>query len=1193
MTQLCFLLLEDSLLDVELVRSALQEGGVECNWVHVDTQAGFVAALEHMPFDLILSDYSLPEFDGISALKIASERCPEVPFIFVSATLGEELAVEALKQGATDYVLKQRLQRLVPSVQRALREAQERRERQLAEAERDRFFVALEQANLTLETLIESSPLAIAFFNPDGIVKLWNRAAESILGWSASEVVGKFLPAVPYGREQFLANLKSVLQGTPLVNLAIKHQRKDGQSVDLDIWMTLSFDAQGTPGCLCVAADATERNRTAQALEASEERYRSLATVTSSIVWIAAPDGALLSAPAWEAFTGQTLAQSMGWGWVEAIHPDDRQLVLDTWRQGIEQKAACESEYRLRHRDGSYHYVQTQGVPIFNSDGTVREWIGTVTDISERARLEAERKRSEQSLIESEARFKRLVQSNLMGCIFWHTDGRILEANDAFLRMVGYTRADLQAGSLNWRDMTPTDQIELSERSIAQMKVEGASEALAKEYLRKDGSRIPVLLGGVMFENSTDQGVSFAVDLSELKRTEKALQEHNQRLQLLFDTTSDLLLTQQPLTLMNSLFDKLSKQMDLHYYFNFMVETHQSRSVLRLESYGGLAPEDVESIRYIEFGQGICGLVAQECRQIVMSDLQQCCLPNAQTLCSIGTTAYSGQPLIVQGRLLGTLSFASKTRTSFTPEEIKLLEVASDQVAIALERAELITSLQQQTEQLRQANHVKDEFLAVLSHELRTPLNPIVGWAKILRTRNCDQQTTERALETIERNAKIQTQLIDDLLDVSRILSGKLNLNISHVDVAQTIEAALETVRLAAEAKSIELTFEILTVESLPTTDFSQTTSLRTANESGDRVEQSDLDAETNLLENIPALAASIGKTEPSASSVIEPLAQPVVLPESVSSATSAPILVLGDPGRLQQVLWNLLSNAVKFTPADGRIQVYLSLSQESREKSAESGFSQPQIADIKMTDTISAFTHVEITVTDTGKGIHPEFLPYIFDYFRQADGSTTRVFGGLGLGLAIANHIMQAHGGTLRASSPGIDQGATFVARLPLLKTKPTEAIDSDPLNQLLSSHTSALLLEGLRVLVVDDEADSLELVRFLLTHQGAIVDTATSAEEALAKFEQLQPELIVSDVAMPGEDGYSLLHDIQIRVAEQHKTLPEIRKAMPKSIALTAYARDEDRQRVIAAGFSKHIVKPLDAAHLIATVADLAGRR
>lgn len=1117
MKKLCFLLLEDSPLDVELVRLTLQEGGVECDWVQVETRAAFVAALERMPFDLILSDYSLPEFDGISALEIASVRCPEVPFIFVSATLGEELAVEALKQGATDYVLKQRLQRLVPSVRRALREAQERRERQQAEAERDRFFVALEQANLTLETLVEASPVAIAFLDSNGIVKLWNRAAEVILGWSATEVVGQFLPTVAHRRSDFLANLQSVLQGTPLEHLEVQHQRKDGQWVDLDAWMTLIFDAQGNPGCLCIAADVTDRKRRVQALQASEERYRSLATVTSAIVWITATDGKLVSAPAWESFTGQTEEQYLGWGWLDAIHPDDRQAVLDFWNLGVEQKTACESEYRLWHCDGSYRYVHTQGVPLLNPDGTVREWIGTVTDISDR-------KRSEQALIASEARFKRLVQSNLISCVFWHVDGQILDANDAFLHMVGYTRADLQAGLLNWRAMTPADQIGLSEQSIAQMRMAGASEALTKEYLRQDGSRVPVLLGGVMFENSTDHGVSFVVDLSDLKRTEKALKEHNQRLQLLFDTTSDLLSAQQPLTLMNSLFDKLSIQMELDYYFNFMVETHQSRSGLRLESYGGLTPEEVEALQHIEFGQGGCGLVAQERRQIVLDDVQHCDLPNAQIICSLGTTAYAGQPLIVQGRLIGTLSFASKTRTSFTPEEIKLLQVASDQVAIALERAELMASLQAQTEQLRQANHVKDEFLAVLSHELRTPLNPIMGWSKILRTRTCDPQTTERALETIERNAKIQTQLIDDLLDVSRILSGKLNLNIFHVDVAQTIDAALETVRLAAEAKSIQLTFDRLTAAQ----------------------------------------------------------------PSDAAQPSTTPILVLGDSSRLQQVIWNLLSNAVKFTPADGRIHVYLSLSQESKAVST-GNIATPA----KMTDTISTSTTVEITVTDTGKGIQPDFLPYIFDYFRQADGSTTRMFGGLGLGLAIAHHIIQAHGGTLHAVSPGIDQGATFVVRLPLLTAKTARAIEVNQLNQLLGSHAPVLLLDGLRVLVVDDEVDSLELVRFLLTRQGAIVDTAASVAEAMAKFEQLQPELVISDVAMPEEDGYSLLRKIQSQVAEHDKTLPAIRAAMPKAIALTSYAREEDRQQAIAAGFSQHISKPLDAAQLIAIVADVAGRR
>ena len=344
----------------------------------------------------------------------------------------------------------------------------------------------------------------------------------------------------------------------------------------------------------------------------------------------------------------------------------------------------------------------------------------------------------------------------------------------------------------------------------------------------------------------------------------------------------------------------------------------------------------------------------------------------------MGITAYAGQPLIAQGKLLGVLSFASRTRTHFTSGEIALLQATSDQVAVALERAQLMDSLQRRKEELIQANRIKDEFLAVLSHELRTPLNPILGWSKLLQTKKYDEATTTRALETIERNAKLQTQLIEDLLDVSRILQGKLSLNIAPVNLETAIASAIETVRLAAEAKSINLRFTNL--------DFGLENHL----ESIDFKKQSD-----NLKCQIQIVQQTHQRCDPK-------------------------LLVTGDSGRLQQVIWNLLSNAIKFTPQGGQVEISLQ----------------------------SVGSQARLRVSDTGKGISPDFLPYVFEYFRQADGATTRKFGGLGLGLAIVRHIVELHGGTVKAESLGEEQGATFTVMLPLMKSfLNSQQIDRQPM--------------------------------------------------------------------------------------------------------------------------------------------------
>ena len=383
------------------------------------------------------------------------------------------------------------------------------------------------------------------------------------------------------------------------------------------------------------------------------------------------------------------------------------------------------------------------------------------------------------------------------------------------------------------------------------------------------------------------------------------------------------------------------------------------------------------------------------------------------------------------------------------------------------------------------ANRAKDEFLSILSHELRTPLNAILGWSAMLRQRTLSQDKVLRALETIERNAKSQAQLIEDILDVSRIITGKLRLQVRPVNLVPVIESAIESVRLAAEAKSIHL--------------------------------QSRIDSQAGLL--------------------------------------------LGDANRLQQVVWNLLSNALKFTPKDGRVEIRLQ----------------------------RVNSHAEITVSDTGLGISSDFLPFVFDRFRQHDSTTTRSYGGLGLGLAIVRQLVELHGGTVTVVSPGIGQGTTFTVTLPAMII-PLPPSDPEPLNSIVEAKPrveASSTLEGLQILVVDDEADALELLSTILQNNGAEVIAVASVKQALTIIETVtdrSPDVLVSDIGMPDEDGYSLIRKLRQLEAQRGGKLP--------AIALTAYAASDDRRQALLAGFQMHLTKPVDAAELVAVVASLTGR-
>jgi len=420
--------------------------------------------------------------------------------------------------------------------------------------------------------------------------------------------------------------------------------------------------------------------------------------------------------------------------------------------------------------------------------------------------------------------------------------------------------------------------------------------------------------------------------------------------------------------------------------------------------------------------------------------------------------------------VIGVLHVGTLQPRQFDRQDAQLLQIVADRIGLGIEYARLYREAQE-------TSRLKDEFLATVSHELRTPLTPILAWVSQLRRRRLDPARTARALEAIERSARAQARLVDDLLEVSRIIGGKLRLDIRPMRLASAIEAAIEAMRPAAAAKNIRV----------------------------------------------------------------------------VTSLDPRIELIWGDPERLQQVVWNLVSNAIKFTPEGGRVDVRL------------------ECVD----------SHLELTVRDTGRGIAPEFLPYLFERFRQADPSSTRALGGLGLGLAIVRHLVELHGGTVEAESAGEGMGTTLRVRMPF-RVAPHDASGPERTHEVAAETPAGgelAPLGGLRVLVVDDEPDTCDVLEAVLREAGAEVRTCRSAAAALAEIETWWPDVLLSDIGMPGEDGYALIRRIRVQEAQHGRAIA--------AVALTAYARLEDRRKALSAGFQMHVPKPIDGDELIAVVA------
>ncbi len=872
---------------------------------------------------------------------------------------------------------------------------------------------------------------------------------------------------------------------------------------------------------LGIARDVTDYKQVEQALRQSQERYRSLAESLPQLVCMSDADGITnYCNQSWIDYTGLTLEATQGNGWQQALHPDDLPLFMERWIEALETGNAFSIELRIRRFDNVYRWHLSRTVPIKAENGSIVSWLGTATDIDDRKRSEQRERflaHASQTFAAARLDLQTILDTitQLIGeltgdsCVlsllskdkqwletvsFYHVDPQVREFIGKLLvhpRSVddGMTGYVARTGEMIFLPVVSPQQLRNSMKreylpylerfgvySLLMIPLKVQEEIIGTLSISRERPGNPYSDDHPrLLQDIADRA---AMAIANARLYEQAQQARNQAEQLADRTARLQLVTA-----------ALSESLTPTQVAEVIVE--QSVSVLK--ATGALVAIVDENRRELEIihSVGFQADIVNTWRRISITssnplseavrtgkpvweesiDERVTRYPHlADTYASYDYTAWISLPLMIEGRAVGGITLGFSELSSLNQDERAFILAVCQQAAGAIARAQLYEAEQQARAAAEAANRTKDEFLAVLSHELRTPLNPILGWATLLRKGKLDVNKTDVALETIERNAKLQVQLIEDLLDISRILQGKLSLNSAPVDLKATITAAIETVRLAAEAKGIEI--------------------------------------QANFTSNVGQ--------------------------------------VLGDAARLQQVIWNLLSNAVKFTPTGGRVDIRL----ETIDRDAQ------------------------IQVIDTGRGINPEFLPYVFDYFRQADSSITRTFGGLGLGLAIVRHIVELHGGTVKAESLGDEQGATFTVRLPLLLT-PTFTTEPE------TSAQKRRTLHGIQVLAVDDEVDNLELVAFILEQASASVITVSSATEVLQVLNQTQPDILLADIGMPEMDGYTLLREI--------RALPPQQGGLIKAIALTAYAGEINRQQALQAGFQMYLSKPVDPEELIEAIAQV----
>ncbi|MEH2352892.1 PAS domain-containing protein [Nostoc sp.] len=1075
----------------------------------------------------------------------------------------QPLEIDLLKELATQMSIALRQAELYQQAQHELKE------RQQVEAE-------LRQSEQRLRLALSASRMGTWNWNIQTGKISWSENLEALFGLEPGEFDGSF--------EMFAARVHP--DDRDRVLAAVERAIATGEDYDIEfrvvypngtIRWALSqgkvfYDQHGQPIQMAgIDLDITERKQSAETLRESEERFRQLAENIDAVFWIKEVSENRVSyvSPAYKRLWGlnpQELYQGQQ-AWVDRIHPEDR----ESTDRAFHEKAVAgkfDEEYRIILPNGSIRWVHDRCFPLRDETGEIYRFAGIAEDISEQQAALRERKQAQQTLRDSEERFRTSVE-NMLDCFgvyraVRNEQGQIVDFVTEYVN---------DAACLN-NQMTYEQQIG---RGLCELLPGHRESGLFDEYCQVVETGQPLVKDSLVYEDEYGEqrlvrafdirvakfGDGFVAtwrDITTRQQTEEALRQSEEFKNRILDSSSDcikVLSLDGRLLYMNTGGLCLMEIDDLNSYLNNEwlcfwegSSRQQAEEALaatktgKVSIFRGYCPTVKGTPKWWEVvispildASGQLERILLISRDITDRKKIELLLQESEARLKLAYKAtqsglwdwdiihnsahvseeyinlYGLDPStkeITYELWLSILHPDDRTSANETvsrtiqqqeeyyeddyrvlhPDGIRCLaskgqvfydaagnavrmvgnvQDITDRKQAEIERDRLLQLEQAARAEAERANRIKDEFLAVLSHELRSPLNPILGWTKLLQTRKFSEAKTAEALATIERNAKLQTQLIDDLLDVAKILRGKLSIDATPVNLASVIESAIDTVNTAALSKSIVL---------------------------------------HSVLPNIGQ--------------------------------------VCGDSNRLQQIVWNLLSNAIKFTPKGGRVETRLERVKEQ----------------------------AQITVSDTGKGINSDFLPYIFESFRQEDVSITRKYGGLGLGLAIVRQLVEAHGGTIAADSPGEGLGATFTVQLPLLNIEPE-------INQIDELPQPALELTGIRVLTVDDDPDARELLTVLLTEYGATVLTVASAAEVLANLESFQPDVLVSDIGMPEVDGYSLIQKIRTLTPKKGGEIP--------AIALTAYARIDDYERAITNGYQRHVTKPLDPEELVQAVVAL----